>query len=277
MDAGFTLGQVCTNSRGACPAGTDTRMCGALQEKICGTTGLKGYTSATMHMLLSDCGGHAGYHVHESLACEYNSSSPGHSTMVAVMLDGRAVYGQYESTGAKPTDLDACGGHTGPTPASTIKNSDGTTNTYGATAATYHYHVQAEAPFFAGCFGPVASLAAAAQLYSSCAAGGATWSCSQYTSGACTCAAGTRLVGACTSLGSYASYTLDCPVYKQGSFVMSQLNTSDPACPPCAGNCPGVAAPAGTKASSAAAAAPSAAALAAAALVAALLAAAALQ
>ena len=63
MDAGFTLGQVCTNSRGACPAGTDTRMCGALHEKVCGTTGLKGHTSATMHMLLSDCGGHAGARV----------------------------------------------------------------------------------------------------------------------------------------------------------------------------------------------------------------------
>ena len=145
MDNGFAIGDVCTNSRGACPAGTDTRLCGALHEKVCGTTALKGYTAATMHMLLSDCGGHAGYHVHESLACEYDAAAAGHSTMVAVMLDGRAVFGQYESTGVKPTDLDACGGHTGPTPASTIKNSDNTTNVYGATASTYHYHVQTEA------------------------------------------------------------------------------------------------------------------------------------
>jgi hypothetical protein len=45
----------------------------------------------------------------------------------------------------------------------------------------------------------------------------------------------------CTSLGSYASYTLDCPVYRDmaAGASQSQLNTADPACVPCAGNCVG--------------------------------------
>ena len=162
MDNGFSLGQVCSNARGACPAGTDTRMCAALQERACGSANLKGVANGTAHMLLSDCGGHAGYHNHETLACEYSASAAGHSTMVAVMLDGRAVFGQYESTGAKPADLDACNGHYGPTPSTTVANSDGTSSTYGSTIMSYHYHITTEAPFIAGCFGPVASLAAAA-------------------------------------------------------------------------------------------------------------------
>ena len=52
------------------------------------------------------------------------------------------------------------------------------------------------------------------------------------------------MVNACTSLGSYASYVLDCPVYRQGASAMSQLNTTDPSCLPCVGACPGVAPPA---------------------------------
>ena len=242
MDNGFAVGDVCTNSRGTCPPGTDTRMCGALLERVCGTAGLKGNTTSTMHMLLSDCGGHAGYHNHEGLACEYSAAAAGHSTMVAVMLDGRAVFGMYETTGVAPADLDACGGHVGPTPTSVITSSDGSTSTYGATTATYHYHVQREAPFFLGCYGPVASLAAAMALYpSSCpATAGATCTCDQFAAvgQTCSCAAGSRMTNVCTSLGSYASYALDCPVYRQGSASKSQLNTTDPGCVPCNGNCP---------------------------------------
>ena len=69
MDAGFTIGQACTAARGMCPAGSDVGFCAALFEKYCGTTYLKGYTASTMHMFLSDCGGHAGYHDHTGLAC----------------------------------------------------------------------------------------------------------------------------------------------------------------------------------------------------------------
>ena len=237
MDAGFSAGQVCTNGIGVCPAGTDTRMCGAWLERVCGTKNLKGNTSATMHMLLSDCGGHAGYHNHERLACEYSPTAAGHSAMVAVMLDGRALFGQYEATGAKPTDLDACGGHYGPTPASTVSNSDGTTNTYGATTNAYHYHVQSEAPFFVGCFGPVSGVAAAKALYPSCADSSASTACSCGASSAsCSCAAGSSW-SVCTSLGSYSSYRLDCPIYSPG---LSQRNETDKSCVPCAGSCPGV-------------------------------------
>jgi hypothetical protein len=44
----------------------------------------------------------------------------------------------YESPNAMPTDLDACGGHYGPVPATTL--SDGTV--YPAASNVYHYHVQ---------------------------------------------------------------------------------------------------------------------------------------
>ena len=229
MDAGFDVGSVCTTSMGTCPAGTDTLFCGALIEKACGTRNLKGNTTASMHMLLSDCGGHAGYHNHERLGCEYAATAAGHSTLVAVLLDGRGVYGQYETTATKPTNLDACNGHYGATPATTVGG-----DTYPATTFTYHYHMTAEAPFLAGCFGPVTTLAAARELYPSCLSGGATCSCSQ--SSTCSCPPGTKMLKTCTSLGSVATYTLDCPVYSVGALPI--INTTDPDCVPCAGNCP---------------------------------------
>ena len=241
MDAGFTVGQVCTESRGVCPGGTDTLMCAAWHEKVCGTKNLKGQTSTTMHMLLSDCGGHAGYHNHEKLKCEYNSSSSGHSKMVGVFLTGQALFGMYEDTGSFPSNIDACNGHFGPTPATTVVNSDGSSTIYPATTYTYHYHITPHPPFFAGCFGPVASLSSAKALYPSCSdSTTSTCSCNPYGSSgsSCSCAAGS-LLSVCTSLGSYKDYKIDCPVYKQGSDSMSQVNTTDPSCKPCANNCEG--------------------------------------
>ena len=229
MDAGFTTGQVCTTAIGTCPLGTDTRFCGALLEKACGTAGLKGSTTVTAHMLLSDCGGHAGYHNHEGLTCEYSVTAAGHSPLVAILLDGRGLYGQYESTGTKPTNLDACNGHTSATPATTVGS-----NTYAATTSTYHYHMTTEAPFTAGCFGPVTSLAQAKALYTSCNSGGATCTCSQSTT--CVCASGQVMQNTCTSLGSVTSYTLDCPVYSMGSLAI--INVNDAGCVPCVGSCP---------------------------------------
>ena len=231
MDAGFTLGQVTTTNCGSCPAGTDTRFCGAYIERACGTAALKGNTTSSMHMLLSDCGGHAGYHAHEGLACKYSAAAAGHSSLVAVLLDGRGVYGQYEATGSLPSDLDACGGHTGPTPATTVGP-----DAYPSTASTYHYHIQREAPFIAGCFGPVASLAAAKALYPSCAAGGAACVCP--TTATCSCSAGQVMPSTCTSLGSVSAYTLDCPVYRMGGASQGTINENDPNCLPCASNCP---------------------------------------
>ena len=238
MDAGFTLGQVCTTAYGTCPAGTDTRFCGALIERACGTANLKGNTTATMHMLLSDCGGHAGYHNHEGLGCENSSAQAaaavaGHSPLLAVMLDGRGLYGQHEAGGAPPADLDACNGHAGPTPATAVG-----ADTYPATDSTYHYHITTSAPFTVGCFGPVASAAQARGLYSSCAPGGAACACSQ--GATCSCSAGQVMTSVCTSLGSVASYTLDCPIYgaSGGLTAPPYIDAGDPRCVPCAGDCP---------------------------------------
>ena len=210
-------------------------MCGAYIEATCGTKNLKGNTTASMHMLMSDCGGHAGYHNHQELACEYSATDAGHSKLTAILLDGRGLYGQYESTGVKPTNLDACNGHTGPTPVTTVG-----ANTYPATTSVYHYHITTEAPFFAGCFGPVASLAAANALYpSQCTSSGTTCSCASITTSgsSCPCSDGQRW-SVCTSLGRYTNYIINCPVYKQGSSSQSQVVTTDSTCVPCTGNCP---------------------------------------
>jgi hypothetical protein len=117
LDAGFYLGQTCTAARGACMPGSDAVMCSYIMEKYCGTANLMGNTTATMHMFLSDCGGHASYHNHITLACEYSAAATGHSALVAIMLDGRGMYGMYETTATVPTNLDACNGHYGPVPA----------------------------------------------------------------------------------------------------------------------------------------------------------------
>ena len=57
------------------------------------------------------------YHYHMDLVCDYTLTAAGHSTLVGVMLDGRGMYGRYETTGAVPMDLDMCGGHVGEHPA----------------------------------------------------------------------------------------------------------------------------------------------------------------
>ncbi len=80
---------------------------------------------------------------------------------MAVLLDGRGLYGKWEGRGIAPTDLDACGGHFGFVPnvsLPTNANENGDTFYGASTASVYHYHVQDSAPFFAGCFGPVSSL-----------------------------------------------------------------------------------------------------------------------
>lgn len=55
---------------------------------------------------MDTCGGRAKpYHFHTDL-----------NALVAVALDGRGIYGRYESTGALPSGLDACNGHYGEVP-----------------------------------------------------------------------------------------------------------------------------------------------------------------
>jgi hypothetical protein len=84
------------------------------------------------------------YHYHCHLRCEYNDSTATagtpHSPLVGLMLDGRGLYGMYESGLTMPTNLDACGGHYGPVPATTINGV-----TYPAASNVYHYHMQHQA------------------------------------------------------------------------------------------------------------------------------------
>jgi hypothetical protein len=100
--------------------------------------------------LLDECGGHTQeYHFHERLGCLYDAlEGSRHSSQVGEALDGLFLYGKWEHYGAAGTEryqvlpeLDACGGHFGPTPE------------YPQGEA-YHYHVQDRAPFTIGCYCP---------------------------------------------------------------------------------------------------------------------------
>jgi hypothetical protein len=108
------------------------------------------------------------------------------------MMDGRGMYGQYEGTGALPT-LDACGGHYGDVPATTINGV-----TYPAATNVYHYHYQVGVPFSVGCFGPVNRIEDAKALYAKCNDAGG------YASG-------------CTAKGYVSNYDLYCPVYNNAT------------------------------------------------------------
>lgn len=103
--------------------------------------------------------------------CDYNKNASGHSPLIGIALDGRGIYGLKESSYSLPTDLDACGGHYGPVPATTIGGV-----TYPAASNVYHYHTQTVAPFTVGCFGPVSSLAQCKGLYGTCSSGTTTLS-----------------------------------------------------------------------------------------------------
>jgi hypothetical protein len=177
-------------------------------EATCGTS------AVTRSLFLSDCGGHASpWHYHTSLNCAINSSytwltlaaASGHSPIAGVMLDGRGLYGPYESAGARPSNLDACGGHTGPVPAysATI---NGAAVTVPAASSVYHYHVQSGGPFTIGCFGPVASVAAAKVLYPA-GCGGASGACSAAAQLSGGCGSGYTWT-ACTSKGALTGYLL---------------------------------------------------------------------
>ena len=56
-------------------------------------------------------------------------------------LDGRGLYGQFEGVNNQMPVLDACGGHWGPTPASTFTDKAGHTITVSAQTNGYHYHI----------------------------------------------------------------------------------------------------------------------------------------
>ena len=96
---------------GYCPGGIDVGTCEAGLFNSCPSG------SVRTNLFMDECGGHANpYHYHTDMVCHYDPDAEGHSGVVGVMLDGRAVYGRHETTGAAPADLDACGGHEGPCP-----------------------------------------------------------------------------------------------------------------------------------------------------------------
>ena len=70
-------------------------------------------------------------------AFEY-SSSPVVTMLVPVLLDGFPVYGPKETSGAAPTGLDSCNGHTHATA--------------DVPAGLYHYHVTTVSPYISGCY-----------------------------------------------------------------------------------------------------------------------------
>jgi hypothetical protein len=116
----------------------------------------------------------------------------GHAYAIAVMMDGRGMYGQYEATNTLPT-LDACGGHYGDVPATTINGV-----TYPAATNVYHYHYQVGVPFSVGCFGPVNRIDDAKALYSTCNDAGG-------------------FASTCTASGYLNQYDLMCPVYNNAT------------------------------------------------------------
>ena len=182
MDVGVSQGQACTNGLGQCPAGTDIGVCESSLFVQCGRVNVQD------QKFVSDCGGHAQpWHHHCNLTCEYDQSAEtGHSLLVGVMLDGRGLYGMHETTNTPPADLDACGGHFGSVPATTVGGT-----TYPAATNVYHYHTQQKPPYTIGCFGPVYSMQQAKSLYATC---------DQVTASICT-------------TKGHVDYDLDCPVY----------------------------------------------------------------
>ena len=83
-------------------------------------------------------------HHTQGAECEYDENdASAHSTLVGVILDGKGLYGRWESAGLLargipfgPNALDACNGHFGPVPATIINGV-----TYPALDNVYHYHV----------------------------------------------------------------------------------------------------------------------------------------
>lgn len=86
-----------------------------------------------------DCGGHInpfeGYHYHAATGCMRSvSSGDAHSALIAYALDGYGIYALADASGAEPSGLDNCRGHTD-------------------TTRGYHYHVAGPGEnMFIGCF-----------------------------------------------------------------------------------------------------------------------------
>lgn len=150
MEAGFTSQQwSCLGDR-TIPGGIDTLLAEHMLHFMCSDDSLQ---------IMDFCGGHATpYHYHERMTCLYEGAENGHSTRVGTALDGRGIYGSNIAGGVPPTDLDVCNGRVGVTPDSGGEE-------------VYYYVITEEAPFTAGCFGPVASVEECRALEPNCGNG----------------------------------------------------------------------------------------------------------
>ena len=188
LEAGFTTSQMstlfnCNSATQDIPGGLDTKLAEEIAEFQCNKP----------IEVLSDCGGHSNpYHFHERFTCMYSSGANGHSTRFATGLDGRGLYGVYESNGTSPSNLDACNGHKAVTP-----DSGG--------VDVYHYHVTNTAPFSIGCFGP-ATMEQCRSLYIGCSG---------------------EPISVTTSNGTI-DYLLECPCYDKHGFNTVQAPPSSP-------------------------------------------------
>jgi hypothetical protein len=156
----FILAQLgCETGKGYIDGGVDTALAEKVVAKDCGVE-LPRWEGNEYKSLLGTCGGHTrDYHFHERFSCLY-SHAGSHSPQIGELVDGKFLYGMFEDADNKVLpQLDACGGHWGPTP-----DNDGD---------TYHYHVQTSAPFTVGCFGPnpdnsLVTVEQCRALYSTC-------------------------------------------------------------------------------------------------------------
>lgn len=165
LENGFGIGrapQPCTNGHTAtCSGGLDVPNCVKTLEYSCGKANVQ------YSLMLDTCGGHAmPYHYHNDLKCDYDHTAPGHSPLIGIALDGRGIYGLYETSQTRPSDLDACSGHTGATPAFAGDGSASSV-TSAASSSVYHYHVSSKAPWTLGCYGP-ADLATCKSVTAGC-------------------------------------------------------------------------------------------------------------
>ena len=76
------------------------------------------------------------YHYH--LEPLWLTGNRGAASLIGVLLDGFPVYAPRETSGATPTGLDSCNGHTHATPE--------------FAGGIYHYHVTSSVPYISGCF-----------------------------------------------------------------------------------------------------------------------------
>lgn len=95
------------------------------------------------YSFIDSCNGHPNdrrmYHYHGLPVCVSNAvdTAGQHSKMIGMAIDGFPVYGPNDTTGATPTDLDACNGHVGPTPE--------------FPQGIYHYHLLSASPYSLSC------------------------------------------------------------------------------------------------------------------------------